>query len=365
MGSLHQNTPQFELTDPIASKMSHRTHPLYTSLGRVSELLQYPYNGKIIMVTGPMFSSKCFTTGTQLLTPSGVVKVEDVTVGTVLTTGSGPAPVISMYTGDEDLVTITELDNTSHTVSLNHQVVVDANNKLKLVRAGDLCSWGSRPPVVSGCTLVKYGTGVRAGFTAELSGKDRVYGLTMGPSYQYLVLANGTLTHNSSALTDELERQRIAKKNVLLIRPDIDRRYDDKAVAGGIVLHSGKEYAKCPIVRCKRLGDLDLEMLMRYDVIGIDEIGMFDDILETVEWANLGKRVVCCGIIGDYALHNFRNVHQLLPHCERIRHQNAVCNKCGKSAPFTRRISAETETLVVGGDDKYTALCRYCYWTWP
>lgn len=340
-------------------------YPWYTTLSKASELLVYPFNGKIIMVTGPMFSSKCFGLGTKLVSgDNSIIDVSDVIPGTILMTGGGPSPVLSTYTCIDELVTITELDNSSHVVSVNHQVVVrDSTGRVKLVRAGDLCSHGANPPTVSGCTLIKHQTGISVGFTAERSSHGKVIGLVMGPSYSYLILANGTLTHNSSALTDELERQRIAKKNIVLVRPDIDRRYDDKAVAGGIVLHSGKEYAKCPILRCKRLSDLDSEILMRYDVIGIDEIGMFDDVLECDEWANLGKRVVCCGIIGDYKLNNFRNVHMLLPRCDGIRHQNAVCNRCGRSAPFTKRISDETESLVIGGDDKYIALCRTCYWT--
>jgi thymidine kinase len=186
----------------------------------------------------------------------------------------------------------------------------------------------------------------------------------MAAGYQYLILESGVLSHNSSALTEELERQRIAKRTIALIRPAIDGRYDDRSVNGGIVLHSGKEYAKATIFRATKLSDLDLETLMRYDVIGVDEIGMFDDVLTVVEWANLGKRVVVCGIVGDYKLMNFRNIHVLLPHCETIIHQSAVCTVCGRSGGFTRRLTDETDSLVVGGGDKYTALCRKCYYTW-
>lgn len=336
------------------------------SLYYISETLKYPYNGKIQAITGPMFSAKCYGPGTRLIADDGrPVDVSMITRGTALMTTVGPSMVLDVYDVTCDCVRITELSGYSHLVSADHMVPILDGDRLRLVRAADLCSYGSRKPLVDGVVMCRMGSNERVGFTAEPVGQHPTRGIVMTPGYQYLVLESGTLSHNSSALTDELERQRIAKRNIILIRPDIDRRYDDRAANGGLVLHSGKEYARSPIIRARQLADIDLEVLMRYDVIGIDEIGMFDDVLSVVEWANLGKRVVCCGIIGDYRLANFRNVHLLLPHCEKIIHKAAVCTKCGSKASYTKRITEETDTLVVGGEDKYTALCRKCYWTWP
>lgn len=329
-----------------------------------TETLSYPYNGKVRAVLGPMFSAKCFGMDTRLLDGTGaVIKVTDITPGTMLMTTNGPSPVLDVYDVETGTVTITELNGSSHVVSVEHLVpVVTADGPLRLVPAGELISYGDRPPRVSSVSMVTR-DGARVGFTAVPSERRLTRGIVMGGNYQLLVLANGTLTHNSSALTEELERQRIARMKIVLVRPAIDTRYDEYAVAGGIVLHSGKEYAKCPILRAKHLADLDLEFIMRFDVVGVDEIGMFDDVLMCVEWANLGKRVVVCGIVGDYKLDNFRNVHMLLPHCDAIIHQSAVCTGCGKRAAFTKRLTDETDSLVVGGSDKYTSLCRKCYYT--
>lgn len=335
----------------------------FSSRYHVSETLTYPYTGKIIAILGPMFSAKCFGLDVVLMTPTGPLAVANITKGTVITTTMGPSPVLDVYNIETDCVRITELDGRSHIVSTEHMVPVSDDGRLRLVLAGHLCSYGDRQPLVSGVTMVRSGGG-RIGFTAETAGRHPTRGLVMAPGYQYLVLESGALTHNSSALTEELERQRIAKRNIALIRPVIDGRYDDLSVQGGLVLHSGKEYARATMFRAAKLSDLDLETLMNYDVIGVDEIGMFDDVLTVVEWANLGKRVVVCGIVGDYKLMNFRNVHMLLPHCETIIHQSAVCTQCGRAGRFSKRITSEMDSLVVGGQDKYTALCRKCYYTW-
>ncbi len=39
----------------------------------------------------------------------------------------------------------------------------------------------------------------------------------------------------------------------------------------------------------------------------------------------------------------------------------AVCTFCHHDAPFTRRITTETEVEVIGGSDKYVATCRTCF----
>lgn len=36
-----------------------------------------------------------------------------------------------------------------------------------------------------------------------------------------------------------------------------------------------------------------------------------------------------------------------------------VC--CDRSAAFTHRVSKETKVEVIGGSDKYVAVCRNCY----
>lgn len=51
----------------------------------------------------------------------------------------------------------------------------------------------------------------------------------------------------------------------------------------------------------------------------------------------------------------------LVPLAESIVKLHAVCMQCYKEAAYTKRIGAEKEVEVIGGADKYQAVCRKCY----
>ena len=46
---------------------------------------------------------------------------------------------------------------------------------------------------------------------------------------------------------------------------------------------------------------------------------------------------------------------------EKVDKLHAVCMVCYGDAAFSKRISSETEVEVIGGSDKYMAVCRKCY----
>lgn len=54
-------------------------------------------------------------------------------------------------------------------------------------------------------------------------------------------------------------------------------------------------------------------------------------------------------------------VVDLLPNTEEMLKLLAVCRQCGADAPFSHRKVADIDVQLIGGDDKYMALCRSCY----
>lgn len=104
-----------------------------------------------------------------------------------------------------------------------------------------------------------------------------------------------------------------------------------------------------------------------YDVIGIDEGQFFPDIVEfSEEMANRGKMVVIAALDGTFERLPFPNrVLDLIAQAEHVVKLQAVCSECGASAPFSKRISAETNVQLIGGADKYVAVCRRCYHNGP
>jgi thymidine kinase len=108
-----------------------------------------------------------------------------------------------------------------------------------------------------------------------------------------------------------------------------------------------------------------------------------------------GKHVIVAALDGTFQRKPFQNVMELIPLSENVVKLNAVCMTCFRDAPFSKRLGTETEVevslppppslacappsapslrkrcpvadgcrqhgQVIGGADKYIAVCRTCY----
>lgn len=57
----------------------------------------------------------------------------------------------------------------------------------------------------------------------------------------------------------------------------------------------------------------------------------------------------------------FGRILELVPLAESVTKLSAICMLCHKDAAFSKRLGAEKEVEVIGGSDKYIAVCRKCY----
>uniref|UniRef100_A0A8C7WW36 Thymidine kinase n=1 Tax=Oryzias sinensis TaxID=183150 RepID=A0A8C7WW36_9TELE len=97
-------------------------------------------------------------------------------------------------------------------------------------------------------------------------------------------------------------------------------------------------------------------------VIGIDEGQFFPDTVEfSEEMANLGKTVIVAALDATFQRKPFGNILSLVPLAESVVKLHAVCMQCYREAAYTKRIGVEKEVEVIGGADKYQAVCRTCY----
>jgi thymidine kinase len=157
----------------------------------------------------------------------------------------------------------------------------------------------------------------------------------------------------STLLLNRYRRYKIAGKNCLLIKYAKDDRYE--STESMIVTHDKLSYRA---VACIRLADLD-QYINNFDVICIDEIQFYPDAAEYCDmWANRAKIIEACGLSGDYRRKPFNQISLLIPIADEIEHVKAVCRESGLDAPFSKRISAEEEQEVIGGEDKYMAVSR-------
>lgn len=81
---------------------------------------------------------------------------------------------------------------------------------------------------------------------------------------------------------------------------------------------------------------------------------------------NFGVNVICYGLRTDFQTKMFPGSKRLFEICDKIEEIKSSCD-CGCKTIFNARINesgdivTDGEQVEVGGDDRYTAMCRKCY----
>ena len=158
----------------------------------------------------------------------------------------------------------------------------------------------------------------------------------------------------STSLLARLERDMIAKKKVVLLRPASDTR--------GFLTHSGKILTELQEKFVEDLKDVDVS---EFSVIGIDE-GQFHKGLKSfcLRQSREGKKVYVSALHATSESQMFEEVVNLIPFCDGgIIKLNGVCSNCGSDHGNYSfyKAGSKTEKFSVGGLNKYTCLCEKCY----
>jgi thymidine kinase len=165
----------------------------------------------------------------------------------------------------------------------------------------------------------------------------------------------------SEELIRRLRRAEIAGLKALIVKPQIDNRYD----VGHVVSHGG---AKMRAVTAATSADV-LKLAGGYAAVGIDEAQFFDDgIVETAQTlVDRGTRVIAAGLAQDFRGLPFGAMPTLLCIADYVDKLEAVCHGCGGSATLTQRLvdgrpaPFSGATVQIGALDSYEARCRSCY----
>ncbi|MEM9546868.1 MAG: thymidine kinase [Bacteroidota bacterium] len=169
------------------------------------------------------------------------------------------------------------------------------------------------------------------------------------------VVCGSMFSGKTEELIRRIKRAKIANQKVLIFKPKKDIRYGEDEV----VSHDENRYDSIPI-------ETSMEMLQHIgdaNVIGIDEAQFFDEDLPAVaqKIAIRGCRVIIAGLDMDFRGVPFGPMPNLLAVAEYITKVHAICPHCGNLATHSYRLTAETETVVLGEKDKYEPRCRVCY----
>ena len=158
------------------------------------------------------------------------------------------------------------------------------------------------------------------------------------------------------------------KKKCIILKWDKDiRQNENKNV---IKSHDGIE-STCFRIKNKLCYGNDVRtnifnIVNDYDVIGIDEGHFFTIPNDIVNFCEImcnqyGKIVIVTALDGDYKRNPFDEVMKLIPKCEIVIKLNAKCTICSKDAYFSHKSIQSNELIDIGGSEKYTVLCRFCY----
>jgi thymidine kinase len=151
----------------------------------------------------------------------------------------------------------------------------------------------------------------------------------------------------------------------------INNRKDTRAPSTKVSSHSSSYRGlseKIVVVSTERLCDVNVN---GYEVIGVDEAFLFDDLFDTVlKWLRMDKHIIVAGLDGDFKMEEFGQIHRLLPKADKFVKLSAICTLCLEGltervtpsnitpAPFTKRLGDNKEVEDIGGADKYVAVCR-------
>jgi len=145
------------------------------------------------------------------------------------------------------------------------------------------------------------------------------------------VVCGSMFSGKTEELIRRVKRAKIANQKVVIFKPKKDVRYGTDVVV--------------------------------FNVVGIDEAQFFDADLPKIcqKLAIRGARVIIAGLDMDFRGVPFGPMPNLLAVAEYITKVHAICPHCGNLATHSYRLSAETETVVLGEKDKYEPRCRVCY----
>ena len=176
------------------------------------------------------------------------------------------------------------------------------------------------------------------------------------------VICGSMFAGKTEELIRRINRVHYAKKSIIVFKPAIDNRYDEKAV----VSHANKRVDSIPVRTSQEI--LDNLNSLPY-AVAIDEVQFFDrgliDIVERL--ANSGVRVILAGLDLDFRGEPFGIMPELLARAEYITKLQSICQVCGAPATRTQRIidgrpaDYDDPIILVSASEKYEPRCRHCH----
>jgi len=169
------------------------------------------------------------------------------------------------------------------------------------------------------------------------------------------VICGSMFSGKTEELIRRLNRALLAKQQVEIFKPAIDRRYHEE----NIVSHNENSIRSTAVSVASEI----LLHVHKGEVVGIDEAQFFDEsLLEVVHTlANKGTRVIVAGLDMDYLGKPFGPMPALMAMAEFVTKVHAICMRCGGVASHSFRLQPSEQQVLLGASDHYEARCRKCF----
>ncbi len=147
----------------------------------------------------------------------------------------------------------------------------------------------------------------------------------------------------------------------VLLKPSIDDREGTSIIKSRIGIE-----AECIMVMPS---DSIKEILQKHpsDIIMVDEAQFLTkDQVDELYDISFHNNVLCFGLLTDFQQHLFEGSQRLIELAESLQEIKTVCS-CGRRATMNVRfdehgnVITRGEQVEIGGNDKYRAMCKYCY----
>jgi thymidine kinase len=142
----------------------------------------------------------------------------------------------------------------------------------------------------------------------------------------------------------------------------INHIYDTRYSNNEVVSHDNLKIP-CIMVDTIEQAYNDNNSFQEFQVILINEAQFFQDLYTYVlKMLNNNKIIYISGLDGDYKKSKIGQIIDLIPHANNVTKIHSLCGICknGNKAIFSKRITNQTEQVVIGVDN-YIPVCRKCY----
>jgi len=180
------------------------------------------------------------------------------------------------------------------------------------------------------------------------------------------VITGSMFSGKTEELIRRLRRAELAGLQVLIFKPDFDKRYGTDAV----ISHNRNSIPCHNIHHSRQITEHLAEHFPNTKgdstnglVIGIDEAQFLDEDLVKValQLSRLNHRVLVAGLDMDFLGQPFGPMPALMAVAEEVTKVRAICSDCGHEASHSHRHTSLQSTRVLGAQEHYRPLCRPCF----